>query len=133
MAYQITAFYGALLAILMLLLAYRVSLARRSSQVGLGDGAQAALTQAIRVHGNFIEYVPLALLLLLLTEQTAMSRLVIHILGAALLVGRLIHAWGLAHAEGYSFGRFWGTLLTWLVILLCSLILLYMTVTGWLI
>ena len=41
--------------------------------------------------------------------------------GGALLLGRVLHALGLSRGGGYSFGRFWGTALTWLVFLLMAL------------
>ncbi len=38
-----------------------------------------------------------------------------------LLLARVLHAAGLSRSGGYSFGRFWGTALTWLVLLLMAL------------
>ena len=38
-----------------------------------------------------------------------------------LLLGRLLHAFGLSRSGGYSFGRFTGTVLTWLVFLAMAL------------
>ena len=64
-----TPLYAALLALLFVVLSGRVIKQRLKHQVGLGDGGQPALVRAIRVHGNFIENVPLALLLLLMYEM----------------------------------------------------------------
>lgn len=50
----------------------------------------------------------------------------VHLAGATLIVGRLLHAWGLSHTSGTSFGRFTGTVLTWLVLLVGALGLLWL-------
>ncbi len=68
---QVTGFYAALLAIFYVVLAFAVVRQRMKLRVGLGDGQQPSLIKAIRIHGNFAEYVPFALLLLLLLEQKA--------------------------------------------------------------
>lgn len=113
----ITGAYAGLLALLVLGLALRVVLRRRRHRVGLGDGANADLSQAMRVHANAIENIPTALLLMLCLELNGAGPLGLHILGSALLVARVIHAWGFSRHEGVSFGRYYGTLVTWLVIL----------------
>ena len=93
---------------------------RRGRRVGLGDGGDRELLRRIRVHANFVEYVPMLLVLLALVELGGLDRRVVGALGALLLVGRLLHAHGLARSEGKSFGRLWGTLLTWFVLLATS-------------
>ena len=60
----ITALWAGLLGIVMLYLAGRVVQARSSENVVFGDGGNAILIQRQRVHGNFVEYVPLGVLLL---------------------------------------------------------------------
>jgi len=105
-------------------LALRVVLARRAARVGLGDGDNKRLEQTIRAHANCSEYVPIALILLILLEQTTLTAWSMHAAGAALLAARILHAWGLSHSSGESFGRFYGTLLTWMVIVFSALALL---------
>lgn len=90
---------------------------RRGRKVGLGDGGDRQLLRRIRVHANFVEYVPMLLVLLALLELGGLDRRVVVALGGVLFVGRLLHAQGLGRSEGKSFGRFWGTLLTWFVLL----------------
>lgn len=92
--------------------------------MGLGDGGHKDLAQAIRVHGNFVEYVPFALLLLLLVEMQHDSVWPVHILGGLLVAGRVLHAAGLSRSSNTSFGRFFGTLLTWAMMLAVSLLAL---------
>ena len=112
----ITATYAGLLGLLVLILAFRVVAVRRATAIGLGDGGNALLLSRIRIHGNAAEYVPLALLLMLLLEVNGASARMLHALGIALVVGRLAHAQGLSQSVGVSAGRFVGNVLTWSVI-----------------
>ena len=64
----ITPLYAALAAVILIVLALRVIGARRSRRVAIGDGADEDLARRIRAHGNFAEYTPLALVLILLLE-----------------------------------------------------------------
>nr|WP_297800421.1 MAPEG family protein [Arenimonas sp. GDDSR-1] len=65
-------------------------------------------------HANATEYMPLALILLGSLELTGFPPYLIHVLGGTFLFSRIIHAWGVSHNAGYSKGRFWGMVLTWL-------------------
>ncbi|MBT8144593.1 MAG: MAPEG family protein [Gammaproteobacteria bacterium] len=125
MSVLITAFYAGLLGLLTLVLGGLVVRQRFRSQVGIGDGGDSRLSLAIRVHGNFIENVPLALLLLLVAEMTAAPTLLLHGCGIALVVARLLHAFGLSRSAGTSPGRFVGTATTWIVIAILALVNLY--------
>jgi uncharacterized membrane protein YecN with MAPEG domain len=86
-------------------------------QVGLGTGDNRELERAVRIHGNFAEYVPLALVLLVIYEMGGAPAWAVHLAGAVLLVARLLHAFGLTQSSGRSPGRFTGIIATWLVIL----------------
>ncbi len=108
----ITALYAALLALLFLALSLNVILHRWRSGVPLGTGKDKRLQGAMRAHGNFAEYVPLALLLVAGAESFEVSAWVSHSLGASLLVGRIAHAAGLLSARGPSLGRSLGVMLT---------------------
>ena len=46
---------------------------RNRHKIGIGDGGDKALARKIRVHGNFVEYVPLGLLLMALLLGWAAS------------------------------------------------------------
>lgn len=118
---KITLLFAALHALMLVALAVPISLRRRRQRIGIGDGSDAQLALSIRVQGNFIEYVPLALLLLLLLELGGLPAGWLYAFGCALLLGRILHATGLSRSPGISFGRFWGTALTWLDLLAMSL------------
>jgi hypothetical protein len=116
----ITALYAGLLGLLMLVLAFRVVAVRRATSIGLGDGGDALLLSRIRIHGNAAEYVPLALILMLVLEINGASATWLHGLGIALVIGRLAHAQGLSQAAGVTAGRFVGNVLTWSVIMIAA-------------
>lgn len=127
----VTALYAGLLGVLLLVLSYRVSMYRRRHGISLGDGGHKGLNAAIRVQGNFVEYVPTALILLLLVELTGRQPAIVHGLGAALFLGRVLHAQGLtSNPDGKSSGRLLGILLTWLMLLTASVLLILGTVAG---
>lgn len=123
-------FYAALCGLLLIALSVQVVMARRRYRVGLGSGQQEGMERAMRVQANFAEYVPLAVALLVLSEITGLPTAAVHVAGLALVASRVLHAWGLSHSSGRSFGRFCGTAGTWLVVLGLSLWLLYATTAG---
>jgi uncharacterized membrane protein YecN with MAPEG domain len=122
---RITGLYAALLTLLILGLAVRVILARRRTSIGLGDGGDRSIACAIRAHGNATEYVPLALILLLVLELNQTLPLLLHVFGIALVVGRIVHAFGLSGAPGYSAGRVTGAAITLVVTAAMALMLIW--------
>lgn len=131
MQVAVSALYAGLLGVLLLVLSYRVSMYRRRHGVSLGDGGRKDLHAAIRVQGNFVEYVPTALILLVLVDLSGWPPGAVHGLGAALFLGRVLHAQGLtANPDGKSFGRLTGILLTWLMLLVSSVLLVMGAIAG---
>jgi uncharacterized membrane protein YecN with MAPEG domain len=123
--------FAGLHGLLLLALSAQVSRWRYRARAGLGDGGNADLARRIRVQGNFVEYVPLALVLLVLLELGGLAPAWLWVAGAALLAGRLLHAWGLSRSEGPSFGRYWGTALTWGALLARALAAVWLAVGPW--
>lgn len=105
----VTALYAAMFALLLVILMVAVIKLRRSLRIGLGDGGNRDLQQAIRAHGNAVESVPIFLLMLATLELNHGSVIVLHIFAAAFLVVRIMHAWGLYTSNGASIGRVAGT------------------------
>lgn len=126
---EITALYAALLGLLFVLLSFRVSKHRLAGHVSLGDGNNPDLSQAIRAHGNFAEYVPLALILIGLAETQGAAANLLHVLGGGLLLGRIGHAWGISQPNAVHNARKLGIVLTWLVIAVASVYLLFAVFT----
>lgn len=99
--------YAALLAILFVYLSARTITTRRKMQIALGHADNPVLLRAMRVHANFAEYVPLALLLIFLVESAGASPAIVHSLGAVLLLARLLHAYGVSQPkENFRFRVF---------------------------
>jgi uncharacterized protein len=126
----VTPLYVALLALWLLVLSARVSQLRMRKRIMLGDGGDSELRRVIRGHANFAEYVPVALLLLLVLEASRFSLYVLHALGVMLLVGRLIHGYALCYTSEWRLGRFWGTLLTFVMLASAALLCLYQAWRG---
>ena len=126
----VTPLYAALLALWLLVLSLRVVSLRRSARVSLGDGGNPMLARAIRGHANFAEYVPLALLLLLILELSRFSIYLIHALGVMLLLGRLMHGYALAFTSESRTVRAGGVLLTVIVLLIEAVLCLYQAYRG---
>ena len=120
----ITALYAGLLGIILVALSARVVVYRQKFGVSRGDGGHADLARSIRIQGNFTEYVPLALILVMLTELAGYSPLVIHLLGAGMVVARAIHVQGLMSGEGTTAGRVVGASLTFVIILVAAILCL---------
>lgn len=120
----VTPIYTALAILLILVLAARVVQSRRSEKIGLGDGNSPQLQRRVRAHANAVENLPIALIGLLLLELSGFHGWILHLLGAVLITSRVLHALGLSKRSGVSFGRFWGTLGTWLVLLAIAVLLL---------
>jgi len=95
----ITSYYAVPIAILYLVLTFRVIGLRRRHAVALGDGGDPVLLRRIRAQANLTEYAPLILVLMLMGEIQGASAMLLHAIGIALLVGRLIHAFGISQAR----------------------------------
>ncbi len=62
-----------------------------------GDGGFSELQSAIRIHGNAVEYIPIAIVLMLFMEMNGAETRMVHICGIVLLAGRLMHYYGFHH------------------------------------
>ncbi len=109
---MITPLYAALIALIFVVLSVRTLFLRRRLGIAIGTGEDQKLTRAMRVHSNFAEYVPLALILFYFLEVETDADLWIHVLCVSLIIGRLLHAYGVSQVEeNYRF-RVAGMILT---------------------
>lgn len=123
MSASVSGLYIAITAIMTVYLTLRVIKLRRKFSIGIGVASNESLRLADRVHGNLLENAPIAMGLLLVAELNGLPALYIHIIGIVWLIARVLHAVGLTQGKGgYHFGRFWGVLTTWLVILTLSVV-----------
>ncbi len=77
----------------------------------------------MRCHANFIEYVPLALLLFYFLEMITLSSNLVFYLASALLVARVMHFFGMVDPQNLMILRQIGMVVTLLVIIIASLAL----------
>ena len=108
--------YAALCGLLFLLFSIRVVQGRVAFKIDIGDGNNEEMRRRIRVHANFAEYVPMALILIYAVQQAGFSVWIVHALGAVLIVARLFHAAGLGKTSGVSPGRLIGASATFAVL-----------------
>lgn len=90
-----TTLYTLLLIPIWFALWIRVTSTRSELSCSIGDRGDLSLLQKIRQHGNFIEWVPFVLILMVLAEAQGADRLWLHAAGILLVVGRLAHPFGL--------------------------------------
>ena len=121
----VTSLYAGLLGLLLLAVSINVSRERGRAQVSIGDGGDKGLIAAIRAQGNFVEYAPLTLFLIAVAEIQGAPALAIHVLGAALFVGRALHAVGITRRKSLNPMRMIGMILTYLTLLFGSLGVLF--------
>lgn len=101
---HIIPFYAALLGLLFMVLSVRTLRARRRLKIAVGDAGNPEMLRAMRVHANFAEYVPFALLLLWFVEQRGAGGTLLHAAGSLLVAGRVLHAYGVSRApEDFRF------------------------------
>ncbi len=104
----ITLYYAAALGLLLVILTYNVLRHRVRSLLESGNRDDPLAARIARVHGNFIEYAPLGLLLILALEWSGAPAPLVHFGGAVFTLARYAHAWGYTHTEGISIARIVG-------------------------
>ena len=121
MTLPITALYTGILGLLAVLLANHVLYVRlrAASQPAWRPDA------VLRVQANFVENVPLGLILLGVLELNGTPGIWIHIFGGALVVFRLLHAYGLSRNEGANYPRLIGAQGTFVVLSIMAAALVY--------
>ena len=122
---HITGLYASILGFLIIFLAYRVVNFRKTKRVGIGDNGDKLGMRAIRVHANATEYIPILIILMAIYELNGGAVLVLHIIGIISVFARILHAFGLSGSSGISFGRFYGTAITWVSIVGLSCLNIY--------
>ncbi len=116
--------YLSLNALILAYLAFSIVKLRGRYKVSIGDGGVLHVTRAMRGHANFVENVPMALLLLLAAALMGAPAWLIHILGLMLTAGRAIHAAHFLAEDAPGWQRLGGTMLTLTVVLVGALGLL---------
>lgn len=106
-----------------LLLALNVT--RHRVLQGQGKVDESRMNQAVRAHGNNIEYVPAALIAVVLLALLGYEILWINLLGGILFLARVMHGYGMqVSTTGLPKTRFLGNIITWLIYLVLSTVLI---------
>ena len=114
----ITSLYAGLLALMLLALSFYVIKGRFKNQVGLGDGGNEDMMKRIRIHGNFTEYVPILLIMMVIMEVNGFQAWMLHVYGCGILLFRALHAIGISSSVNTSKPRFIGMVGTFALLFL---------------
>ena len=96
---HITPLYVGILSLLFVAFSVLVIRCRLKCKQVIGDGGHDIMLRHVRAHANFAEYVPLILLLMLCLELGGVNAIIIHIMGIALVAGRISHFYSLTVHE----------------------------------
>lgn len=116
-ALNVSGIWFALFTILYVLLTLHVVRMRWVTKTGLGTGEDRRMLKAVRIHGNFAEYIPLIFIGLVLLELRGVSTTWLHIFYGAAFSGRLLITMGITKTGNFSPYRFVGNNLTFIVLL----------------
>lgn len=123
---DIVAIYAALNGLLLLALSYNVGRHRaRTESLTPGALGDNVLVRAIRAHGNASEYMPLAILMILILALLSAPAWLLHGLGTGFTFGRIAQAIGMSREKHPNAIRFTGNLFTGLVYLIGSVACIY--------
>lgn len=106
----ITLMFASLFAIFALVLSFRAGSFRGKAGISVlhGEPPNMELAQRVRVHQNFLEYVPMILIAMGAIELTGGSSLFLYIVGDLLIIVRIAHALGLRYDNMAHPGRLVG-------------------------
>jgi uncharacterized protein len=120
--------YAAVLVLLFVFLSARIIRLRIANRISIGDSGNSQLQRAIRVHSNFSEYVPIALILAFLAQAQGASGYFLHLVCLSLVLGRFVHAYGFGKQKESLKIRTAGMVLTFSSIVMSSCYLLFFNV-----
>ncbi len=99
MQLPITLFYAAILTIFALVLSFGAGSFRGKTGLSVlfGEPPNMELAEKVRRHQNFLEYVPILLIVMGAIELNGGSTTFLHVVGALLITVRIAHAVGIKH------------------------------------
>ena len=120
----LTAYYASAFALVFVALSFNVIRFRLKSGIPFGDGKDKSMKRAIRVHGNFAEYVPITLIMIYFVETQGQNSTLVHGLGSAFLLARISHIYGVSQIKENIVFRVFGLFVTGCVLSISALTLL---------
>ncbi|GMH41975.1 hypothetical protein BSKO_09894 [Bryopsis sp. KO-2023] len=128
-ALPITSLYGGLLGGAFLWMSLRVANFRRGNKISIGTGGNKQFEHLMRGHGNFVEYTPFFMMLLVIAEVDGFAGNWLYVLGGLFSLGRLLHA-AFFFFRAPMFCRFYGMIATLLPTSILSALLVFRGVMG---
>ena len=130
MTLAITALYASIMMIFALALSFKAGAFRGGTGISVlfGSPENMELAQRVRVHQNFLEYIPLALILMGIIEINGGNTTFLHVFGSVLIISRVAHAIGLKHDNMGHPGRVIGAGGTVLISLVAAGYALWMVI-----
>lgn len=126
----ITTLSACALALLLVVLSFRIIGVRRDEKVSLGNGGNDALERRIRAHGNLAEYAPMGLILIALAELQEANTFLLGVTAAAFVMGRLLHGYALGFTHKAMRLRVSGMILTFFGLLFMISLNLWGVITA---
>jgi len=110
MSMPITLMYASVFALFALALSFRAGGFRGKTGISVlhGDPPNMELAERVRAHQNFLEYVPMILIVMGAIELNGGSSMFLYIVGDLLFIARIAHAIGLKHDNMGHPGRLIG-------------------------
>ncbi len=124
---QTTLCLAAAAAVINFWLGWRCGAVRSAAKISIGDGGNDQLVRRMRAQANFIEQVPLTLILFGLVEAAGKNSWWLTLLGALFMLGRVAHGFGMD--DMFKPGRAIG-MVTGMVLQLVLVVLAVMAALG---
>ena len=107
MSMPITLMYASIFALFALVLSFRAGSFRGKSGISVlhGEPANMELAERVRAHQNFLEYVPIVIIVMGAIELNGGSDMFLYVTGDLLFIARIAHALGLKHDNMAHKGR----------------------------
>ena len=130
MQLPITALYAGILTVFALYLSFRAGGFRGKTGISVlfGEPQNMELAERVRAHQNFLEYVPMLIILMGVIELNGGSATFLHVVGGLLIISRIAHAVGLKHDNMAHPGRLVGAGGTALISLVTAIYALWIAV-----
>ncbi len=122
MSMPITLMYASIFAFFALVLSFRAGSFRGKSGISVlfGDPTNMELAERVRAHQNFLEYVPILIIVMGAIEINGGSDMFLYVTGDLLFIARIAHAMGLKHDNMAHKGRLIGAAGTALITLVVA-------------
>lgn len=110
MSMPITLMYASIFALFSFYLSFRAGGFRGKTGVSIlyGEPPNMELAERVRVHQNFLEYVPIIVIVMGAIEINGGSSMFLYVMGDLLIVARIAHLVGLKHDNMGHKGRLIG-------------------------